>query len=176
MLRLLVFSLCLSAAAALAQDEPPDVQAMKVLAPFAGTFTACTRAYNIQGDQVGEEMGTIMSRVRALGSHFSMEKRSKASNGREYEDEMVFFYDAAQQKVRALLFAPGSPAPREIDVSITGDRMVLDYHPTKFGDLTIVTRETVARAQDGKVTWLIERKQPDGTYRKTREITGTPKP
>lgn len=175
MLRLLVFSLCLAGAAALAQDEQPDVRAMKALAPFAGTFTTSSRAYNLQGDQVSEETGTIMSRARVLGSHFSIEKRSKSSNGREYEDEMVFFYDAAQQKVRALLFAPGTPAPREIDVNISGDRVVLDYQPTKFGDQTIVTRETVTRAPDGKVTWLIERKQPDGTYRKTREIVGTPK-
>lgn len=144
---------------------------MKKFAPFIGTFKTTSKLFNQKtGELISEDKGTIICQLRALGNVFSIEKDAVKPNGRIYDDIMVFQYDAVKRKVIAILFSPDA-VPRNIEVEIKGNVMTLIYEPYLNGD---ITRETVT-ANGQNAEWLIERKQADGSFRKTREISATPK-
>jgi hypothetical protein len=177
------FASCILHIDAIAQDAKPPLvmkpsKAIEPLARLVGDYeTACTefRDPANANDDV-KTKGSVSCKLLARGQAFSIAKQSPLTDNTLYDDLMVFQNDQAAGKLKAILFHPNAPGPRQIDVEVKDDgSLVLNYQPTQFGDKTIVTRETITLAADGKVTWLIERKAADDTYVKVREIVGTKK-
>jgi len=143
--------------------------AMNKLKIFAGTFDSSSKLSDEKtGKLISEDTGKIVSRMRASDFVFTIEKESVNTKGSGYDDIMAFQFDATTGKIRAFLFS-NDPKPREIAVDIKDNVMILNYEP----GVSIITRETVTAEKDGSVRWLIEHKQADGSYRKTREIVAT---
>ena len=168
----------------LAQDAKPvpamkPVKAMEPLARLAGEYeTNCTEYRDpANADDDVKTKGLVTCKLFARGQAFSIAKQSPLTDNTLYDDLMVFQNDSAAGKLKAILFHPNAPGPRQIDVDVKDNgSLLLNYQPTLFGDKTIVTRETITIAADGSATWLIERKAADDTYLKVREIVGTRKP
>lgn len=168
------------ASSAVAQEAKPaamkPTKAIEPLARLVGEYeTSCTEFRDAAdpADDV-KTKGSVSCKLLARGQAFSIAKQSPLTDNTLYDDLMVFQNDAVAGKLKAILFHPNAPGPREIAVDVKEDgKLVLNYAPTQFGDKTIVTRETITLAADGKVTWLIERKGADDTYTKVREIIGT---
>jgi len=143
--------------------------AMGKLKMFVGTFNSSSKLSDEKtGNLVSEDTGKIVNRMRAGGMVFTIEKESVNTKGGKYDDIMAFQFDARSGKMRAFLFS-NDPNPREIAVEIKDNVMILNYEP----GVNIITRETITAEKDGNVRWLIEHKQADGSYRKTREIVAT---
>ena len=143
--------------------------AMNQLKAFVGTFDSSSSLSDEKtGKLVSEDTGKIINRMRASGMVFTIEKETVNTKGGRYDDIMAFQFDARSGKIRAFLFS-NDPNPREIAVEVKDNAMILNYEP----GLNIITRETVTAEKDGNVRWLIEHKQTDGSYRKTRDIVGT---
>lgn len=168
------------AGSAVAQEaKPPAMKPTKPIEPLArlvGEYETSSTEFRdpaTPADDV-KTKGSVTCKLLARGQAFSIAKQSPLTDNTLYDDLMVFQNDSGAGKLKAILFHPNAPGPREIDVDMKDDgKLVLNYKPTLFGDKTIVTRETITLAADGKVTWLIERKGTDDTYTKVREIVGT---
>lgn len=143
--------------------------AMGKLKMFVGTFDTSSKLSDEKtGKLVSEDTGKTTNRMRADGMVFTIEKESVNTKGSKYDDIMAFQFDARTGKIRAFLFS-NDPNPREIAVEIRDNVMILNYEP----GANIITRETITAEKDGSVRWLIEHKQADDSYRKTREIVAT---
>lgn len=153
-------------------------KAIEPLARLVGEYEAsCTEFRDpAKADDDVKTKGTVSCKLLARGQAFSIAKTNPLTDSTLYDDLMVFQNDQAAGKLKAILFHPNAPGPRPIDVEVKDDgSLLLNYQPTLFGDKTIVTRETITLAADGRVTWLIERKAADDTYVKVREIVGARK-
>ena len=188
---LLGLALALAPTSAPAQDAPPDArdevaerrperiaEAMEPLAMLEGVYDTHSRVTGRDGRMVEADLGVTVCQFRAQRWAFSIEKATLAPDGRRYDDILMFQYDSAAKAVRATMFMPLFPAPRPIEVSIdAAERVVtLDYAPAGPGGSGLVTRETITVGGDGDLFWRIEHRQPDGSYRTTREIFGTRRP
>ena len=162
-----IFAQTESAKPRLASPRKAEAE-MDKLKQFVGEFSSSSKLYNGKtGELISQDTGTIICRLRSLGYVFTIEKESVKPAGSKYDDVMAFQYDSVEHKMKAALYSPDVKA-RQIDVEIKGNIMTLIYEPYLNGE---VTRETVTAENDGVVRWLIEHKQDDGSYRKSREIT-----
>jgi hypothetical protein len=165
-----------------AEEKPPGQKAIELLEPvawLAGDYATKNTEFRnpAKDDDDVKSEGGIRSQVKARGHILTVEKNSPLPDGSVYDDLMVFQFDKSAGKLRATLFHPGAPGPRPIEVEVnkTGG-LVLHYEPTKFGDRTIVTRESITQQDDGTVKWLVERQTDGGEFVKVRELIGTRKP
>lgn len=149
-------------------EVPPAVVAVKPLAAWAGGYTTRKTEFAPDGTAGEVKPGRAAIKVRAGGHVVSIEKQDEEG----YDDLLAVQYDEDTKTVRGVMFMP-LPKPRAVKATITADKVVFDYDPLRLGDNTIVTRETISRAADGTLTWLVEWKMPDGSYLKRREIVGT---
>jgi hypothetical protein len=165
-----------------AQVVPPGHKAVDALQPIAwlsGDYTTSNTEFRApaKDDDDRKSEGSIRCQVKARGHILTVEKNSPLPDGSVYDDLMVFQFDKSAGKLRATLFHPGAPGPRPIEVEVTKTSgLVLHYEPTKFGDQTIVTRETITRQDNGTVKWLVERQTDGGEFVKVRELIGKRKP
>ena len=149
-------------------EVSPAVAAVKPLVAWAGDYTTKKTEFSPDGTAGEVKPGRATIKVRAGGHVVSVEKQDEEG----YDDLLAVQYDEDTMTVRGVMFMP-LPKPRGVKVTIKEGKMVLDYEPLKLGDNTILTRETITRAADGTLTWLVEWQMPDGTYLKRREIVGT---
>lgn len=151
------------------------VEALQPLAALVGDYATSNIEYRnpAKDDDDVKSTGTIRCQLKARGNILTIEKVSPLADGSQYDDLMVFQFDKSAGKLKATLFHPGAPGPRGIEVELDRfGKATLLYEPTKFGDQTIVTRETITPVPGGVVTWLVERKTGDGEFVKVRHIHG----